>query len=383
VELHAYQTHVFLDWRDLHEDASHPWGQLCDSLAGRGVPSLEDALKTLLLQPVHAALRTVMDPALAEALANARPLLARDGVEPSLETARNRAGLLLAEVERYLAGAGSPARPALACWGEGGAPESSNAAQRSLAGELFGERLEAALKLDMIHKTAGKLWPPAASGMPASDGGQRADGTKSSWIAVLGWCALEAIGTIRDPEDPDAAAAELFDALRLRGPLAAAFSAQGLADDEDWRAAARLRASFAHSSRTAAPGNAGSPTRAPFAWRGASWIHDPDVAWVIGVHEHEGVSYLVKEHLERLLWWMALRDLLEIAAAPGSPARAGFARDGVEAPGPEPERLGLIEEAISERMNAAKRGGYRVEALDETLLFNVPREREEDLQKRP
>jgi threonine dehydratase len=44
LELHAYQSHVFLDWRDLHEDASHPWGQLCDALSGRGVPSLEDAL---------------------------------------------------------------------------------------------------------------------------------------------------------------------------------------------------------------------------------------------------------------------------------------------------------------------------------------------------
>jgi glycosidase len=384
VELHAYQTHVFLDWRDLHEDAGHPWSKLCDSLAGRGVPSLEEALKGLLLQPVHEALRSVMDPALAEAFANARPALARDGLEPSLETARNRVELVLTEVDRYLAGAGSP-DPA-------GVARAGLEAQRHLAVELFGQRLEAALKLDMVYRNAGTLWPLAARGMPALDGDKRTDGPKSSWIAVLGWCALEAIGTMRDPEHPDTAAAELFDALRLRGPLAAAFATQGLADDEDWRAAARLRASFAHSPRPAA----GASAR-PSTWRGASWIHDPDVAWVIGVHEHEGVSYLVKEHLERLLWWMALRDLLEIAATPGSPtrasrdgveapaspARAGFARGGAEASQFEPERLALIEEAISERMNAAERSGYRVEALEETALFSAPREREESVQKRP
>jgi hypothetical protein len=339
VELHAYQTLVLLDWRDLHENAARPWGRLCDSLAGRGVPSLEDALKTLLLQPVHEALRAVMDPALAEALATGRLAPGSDGSFDLLETAKHRAGHLLAEVDRYLG-------------------ERSNAAERARAAELFVDRLHAALKLDTVYKAAGTPWPLAVHGMPAQDGRKPADGTKSSWVAVLGWCALEAIGEIgeigamRDPANPDAAAAELFDALRLRGPVAAAFAAQGLTGDEEWRAAARLRAAFAYSSRNTAAGR---------------WVHDPDVAWAVGVHEHEGVSYLVKEHLERLLWWMALRDLLDVAGA------TQF----------EPDRLKWIEEAIKERVNAAERAGYRVETLEAMTLFDAPREPEESLQKRP
>src|SRR5262249_30121761 len=328
VELHAYQTQVFLDWRDLHEDASHPWRRLCDSLAARGVPSLDDALKMLLLQHVHDALRAVMDPALAEELANARPAHPGDGSQPSLETARSRARLLLAEVDRYLAG---------------GPTEGSDAEQCDAALELFGKRLRAALQLDMTYRTAGKFWPLAANGMPFSDGANRANAlalaSKSAWSAVLAWCALEAIGAIgamHDPENPNPAAAGLFDALRLRGPLAAAFAAQGLAGDEEWRAAARLRASFAHSRQLRGP---------------QPWIDDPDVAWAIGLHEHEGGRYLVKEHLERLLWWMALRELLDIAGMPRL----------------EQERLALVEEAISDRMKAAERGGYRVDALEEIV----------------
>jgi hypothetical protein len=261
--------------------------------------------------------------------------------------------------------------------------------------ELFGDRLEAALRLYVTYKSAGTLWPLATYGMPKA-----AAPHKPSWTAVLGWCALEAIGTMRDPQNPDPAAAELFDALRLRGPLAAAFGAAGLAGDEDWRAAARLRASFAHSSRsylqpaaqrasrlagsetplfhtaTEKPPVSGTPllhsatqkTPAPgiSLFHPQSWIHDPDVAWAIGVHEHEGVSYLVKEHLERLMWWMALRDLLEVAAAPE------FERD----------QLALIEGAIRERMRVAERGGYRVEVLEEMALFDGAREREAEVQKR-
>jgi len=373
VELHAYQTHVLLDWRDLHEDAAHPWGRLCDSLAGRGVASLDDALKMALLQPIHDAVRGVMDPKLAEVLAATGP--SGDGSPAAVETARKRVGHLVAEVDRYLAGVApersaaspdlarpsTPAIPTQAGWGARAGVE------RPLAEDLFQDRLEAAQKLAAISGDVPRPGPltmlvdadrrtsTSAGEVRAADRGRAG---KSSWIAILGWSAVEAIGAKRNPENPDAAAAELFDTLRLRGPLAAAFAGQGVAGEEDWRAAARLRASFAHASRSAAPAAQRSPARASV--RGATWLQDPDVAWAIGVHEYEGVSYFVKEHLERLLWWMALRDLLQAATAPK----------------PEHDRVALIEEAVRDRMRAAERGGYRVEVLDELGLLDALGERE-------
>ena len=41
-----------------------PWSALAERLAGRGVPSLDEAMLMLLLEPVHAALRAVLDPGL-------------------------------------------------------------------------------------------------------------------------------------------------------------------------------------------------------------------------------------------------------------------------------------------------------------------------------
>jgi hypothetical protein len=171
--------------------------------------------------------------------------------------------------------------------------------------------------------------------------------TVTVWRTVLAWCVLEAAGRRHGPSDPDAAAARLFDALRLRAPLAESFAGRRSPEDEHWRAAARLRASFALAARSA-----------PY-----NWVHDPDVAWLIGVHPHEGANYLVKEHFERLLWWMILPDLLKAA--------------GEEKP--DLGRFDVVKDEIDERMEAVAKGGYKVETLEDFGPLDKLQEREEKL----
>ena len=160
---------------------------------------------------------------------------------------------------------------------------------------------------------------------------------------------------------PAASAAELFERLRLRKPMAEAFAAAGLIPEEHWQAAARVRAAFAHaawieieieietetetetttSAATEAPETA-LPSLAPF-----DWLQDPDVSWLIGVHEYEGVGYLVKESFERLLWWMSLRRLLELA----------------ETLPPDPAAVASLEQRLESAFRAARESGYRVDTL--------------------
>jgi hypothetical protein len=286
----------------------------------------------------------VVDPALAKSMADCT-LLKEGGERTShaasdLETVRHRAGVLLAEVERYVSsGAGNVGITADHGWRR----------NASLAQDSLMKRVKAALKLPAVYKEAAAHWPAEAHAVLPLGDSSGAQAVRA-WSALLGWCAVEAMGRLQDPAKPEAAAAQSFDALRLRQPLAKAFAANVVPGEEEWRMAARLRASFAHSSRA----------NAPF-----SWIHDPDVAWVIGVHQHEGVSYLVKEHLERLFWWMRLPGLLETAGQPK----------------PDLDKLDLVKEEISERMQAVANGGYRVEALEESALLDGLREREEKSQK--
>jgi len=339
VELHAYQCHVFLEWRDLKDDGTHPWGLLCDTLAGRGVSSLEDALRELQLKPVHDALRAVVDPALAEALADcaAAPesTATKARILSVVDTAMHRTGILLAESQRYVSsGAGKSA---------GLMPEEKWTGDRDAAEQIFVVQLFAAVRLAALHQEIADLpaWTgEAAAVLPVGDiPHQKAI---AIWSTILAWCAVDALGHLQNPQQHEAASTRLFDALRLRDPLGEAFASSGLVDEERWRAAARLRASFAHSSLSTAP---------------FSWVHDPDVAWAIGVHKHEEVSYLVKEQFERLLWWMNLRALLEIAKT--QPL--------------DLERLSLLQKQIQTRMRVAEDAGYRVEMLEQAITSEKPR----------
>ncbi|HEY4752585.1 MAG TPA: alpha-amylase family glycosyl hydrolase, partial [Candidatus Limnocylindrales bacterium] len=60
VQLRAYDTRVFWEMRELR-DSSGVWRRLAERLAGRGVPSLEDALRELELAPVHDAVRATIE----------------------------------------------------------------------------------------------------------------------------------------------------------------------------------------------------------------------------------------------------------------------------------------------------------------------------------
>jgi hypothetical protein len=113
-----------------------------------------------------------------------------------------------------------------------------------------------------------------------------------------------------------------------------------------------VRARFAHAGW--APGAAPAPGGATASF---SWAHDPDVAWAVGVHEHEGVRYLIKEPYERLLWTMAIPVLIDAAGADG---------------GPDGDAVRAIEHEIGARLAVAERAGWRVEGLFDTARAPAP-----------
>jgi len=305
LELDAYRCHVFLDWREWVDDGGRPWRALCAELGGRGVPSLDRALRALELRPMHHALRALLE-------------LARD---PRLETPATLPTSWLEQAsERLHALLGAVSREA------GRRSGSTEAA----ALEGFRRRLESALRL--ASHPMREAWPEAAlEALPRAGA--------PSWTAVLAFAALDSVGRWSDPARPERAAARRFDELEWREPLAHAFAESGAEDDERWRWAARVRAAFAH----AAPNRGASAPLYPLA----EWLDDPDVAWALGAHEHDGVRYVVQELYERLLGWMAVRALLD--AGPASTV------DDASVKG--------IATALTRHVEAAGQAGYRIDDL--------------------
>ncbi|HLY99063.1 MAG TPA: alpha-amylase family glycosyl hydrolase, partial [Candidatus Angelobacter sp.] len=349
-ELGAYKSHVFLDWRDIRDDGVRPWSALCDLLAGRGVASLDDALRDLELKPVHDSFRALLDPELMKDLADilpgapAEPDAAEgDGDEKiSLRGRReeseivrelsSRVRAVLHESRRYLS---TPVAKAAGLeWERQGDFEQCVS--------LFARRIESASRLPLVERQFVSAWPEGAAAVIPGQS-TKAEHAVYVWSSVVVWAALEAAGRLCGPENSDEASALIFAAMRLRETIADVFAKAGSPGDEHWRAAERIHAVFAHTAW--APAAESAPAIRSSAV--LSWLHDPGLAWLIGVHEWEGVRYFNKENFEHLLWWMSLRALLAIASSPS----------------PDPVHIALLEREIRHRLQAASDGGYRVEVL--------------------
>ncbi|HWR15529.1 MAG TPA: alpha-amylase family glycosyl hydrolase [Terriglobales bacterium] len=333
IELGAYRCNVFLDWREMRDDGSRPLAELCNMLAGRGVSSLEDSLRDLELQPIHSAVRALLDPEVVRAFAT--PAISRKPGRKTSAAVEHVVDLLHPLLKNACHYGASPASESA---GFGPGRKWSGNEKASLT--KFRSRLDSARHLDEVVKhMPGTILGEIKSVLPVEAVEEAA---LPLWGSVIAATALEAIGDYCNEQQSDAALGQLFDALRLREVLAQCFERLGMQGDERWRASARVRATFAHSAWAPSTRPQEKPAAAPLAW-----MHDPEMAWLIGAHEWEGFRYFNKELFERLLWWMSLRSLLDLASQPL----------------PDNSGIQVLAQEIGGRMNAASEAGYRVESL--------------------
>jgi len=357
LDLHAFQCHVFLDWRELTSTAEQPWDRLSDHLNGRGVANLDDALVNLELQPTHNALRALLDSGMVRQFADLaeHPRTLEAGVSKKIETERAklfeeawaRCEIFLRESQKaYVARAGK----------EGSGEQPANP---SLLRAAYRARLRAAMTIPVVESLFPAPWTAAARCVLPSPSPQLT--ATAMWGPVLGWCVLELLAESIDRENPERVALDLFDRLRLREPFAQAFAALGFEGEEMWRVAARVKVgllawagvgkpeeTIASAESESGPGErvALSPKLWPALWS------DADVRWLCGVHEAEGREYLVRERYEELLWWLQLPALLRLAGE-NAPGRMAAKRAAIQ----------TMSSAVEKALAAAAAAGYRVELL--------------------
>jgi hypothetical protein len=379
LRLHAYQSYVFLDWQELRATAEKPWDRLCDYLNGRGVPNLDDALADFELRPVHDAFRALLEPATVSLLGDIAELPHVTGVAPHKVSGKAQSAFFTRVDARCLellkASVAAHARFT-------GTTPSVLATHPESFLPAFRKQLRDAAKLPSLEPLFATPWnasarralPNANPHLPAT----------ALWGPVLAWCALQLLAESIDSAKSSQLALDLFDRLRLRGPLAHAFSALGFSSEDGWRAAARIKvlllveagigkktvparpekAAEAESAklRTAAealaseatgavPGPSADPAPAAGLQAGLPipvklWT-DPDVRWLTGAHEAEGHTYAIRESCEELFWWLSLPELLKLAAAPVQ-SRTEAAAIGAK---------------VAEALTKIEAAGYRIDAL--------------------
>ena len=403
LELHAYQSHVFLEFRELRSTAQHPWDKLSDFLNGRGVPNLEDELVNLELRPAHDALRRLLDPAFIRHFADFAELPRGAQIDSKKVSEAQRTEFLQ---QAWLAGEPflSVARSAYAerLRTENQPSLTAQTADPSSEWQSFSKCLRSAMRVPALESLFSSPWTSAARRMlPCSS--PQLTGT-SMWGPVIAWCSLQLLARSIDSADPARVALDLFDRLRLRAPLAHAFAALGFEGEESWRVAARIKvllliragvgkeldhgAQLVSSSalNTSATSTSASPSNSSVAAEShpavapvfspqpaarlataadetpettrrddrrtslkippALWS-DPDVRWLTGAHQAEGRTYFIRERYEELLWWLLMPSLIRLAGQ-SAPSRAEAAESS---------------SAVATALDAAKAAGYRVEVL--------------------
>jgi glycosidase len=401
LDLHAYQAYVLLNWRELRPTAEQPWDRLADQLGGRGVPNLQDALVDLELRPVHDCLRKVLDPAVVRQFAGMAEHPRTTAAAPVARLSESeRSAFFDAAWENAdaLLRAAMPAYEARLAQ-DGKAMKEAEAAGTQPPAFEYRQRLRAALRMPVVEALCPAPWTAAARRMLPSPSPQFT--ATAMWGPILAWCALELLADSVDSKNPERAALDLFDRLRLREPLAQSFKALGFDGEEGWRVAARIKvvlltgAGVGRAMATDAepPADAAKTTAAKDAVPSAQpldgtaqaeksmpqgekppaakplvakppaakpaakpeeraglapdlWL-DPDVRWLTGVHQAAGREYLVREQYEELLWWTRMPALLRIAES-STPSRAA-----VEA----------LSREVGDALAEAEAAGYRVDVL--------------------
>jgi glycosidase len=391
VELHAYQSYVFLDWRELHSTVEKPWARLCDSLGGRGVPSLDDALINLELRPVHEALRKVLDPAIVHGMVEIAEIPQAPGASAQKKAAPKAQTAFLEREWQAFAELVTTALPAYARYT--GTRAGACATEPTLMAPVLRKLLRAATRLPALEELFPAKWDETAR--RAIPNGHPQLPSTALWGPVLAWCVLQVLAQAIDPENSHQIAVDLFDRLRLREPLSQAFHALGLEGEDGWSGAARVKAlllvqSAAAIKPRAISAEAGVAAEEPVKASAAPHItqaqaaadalivppglwDDPDVCWLTGAHVADDHTFLVREAYEELLWWLALPRLLRLAESP-APQRADAA---------------IILDDINKALVTMEGAGYRLDEVlepEETAMAeseNSPRPDKEALETVP
>ena len=375
LHLYAYQCHVFLDWQEMHSTAEKPWDRLCDFLAGRGVPNLEDALIALELRPVHDALRAVLDPAVVRMLAGLAELPAAPGELPQKPSGKAQSAFY----DRAWGACASLVSTALPAYARmTGKRSSEMTVHPNSMAPVLRKLLREAAHLPALEALFPRQWPQAARRVLPNANPHMP--STALWGPVLGWCILHVLVEAIDPANAQGTALDLFDRLRLREPLAHAFNALGLEGEMGWRASGGVKVLLlaeAHAAQGAAAAAAEAlaaeaAAKAPAKKARASKIPasktpqttapedaarklvlprrlwaDPDVRWLTGAHQADEHTYIVREPYEELLWWLQLPELLRIA---GTPAQ-------------HRAEVSAIGTRVADALAAIESAGYRLDAF--------------------
>jgi glycosidase len=338
VELGAYKYHVFMDFRELQDNEWHQYAHLTDYLGGRGVPSIQEAIKEIFLRPVHDQFKELVNARMFRRLLAQLPdgSWKPDVVRESPEEGVSQESLdsLLAEIETKMAALLRETKQ----FAGGGGDEAAIARQVE-------QRLSAVLRLPVMDSplatadakyAAAHQYLCAGLDLPAC-------------CSLLSWSFTHRLGQVVVDRDFEQHSRSLVDEWLLGKIVAGALEDLGLDRDAAWRAATigKFLITQPHWSVV-------RQARNPAYRTVEAWLKDGDVQQFLQVNRHRGVLWFNKEAFDRLGWWLLAITAVEATAVEATAAQVV-------------EDIVACYELIERLQQAEIESGYQVEKLLEVV----------------
>jgi glycosidase len=370
VELGAYKCHVFLDIREAQDNAWHQYADLAAYLDGRGVPSIDEALKELFLQPIHHPFKELANAAMFRRLFDAR--VAAPDRQLDVE--------LLDEVERKMAALLQGIKEFTGSGGDEAAVAQD--VRRSLEAVLQLGILQARFPADGAGadpvRRASEPSEPAHPDAAPADGGraglpsepedqleQVEGGTPARddygaaidlvqagltddlalWSRLFSWVFVHELGKISGAADYDEQSRSWVDEWLLGRIIAGALREVGLDEPAAARAVTIIKRLTSHQRWFEAQDAEGTYRVLE------ELLGDSELQQLLGVNRYQGTLWFNKQSFERLLWWLLLLAAVMISA------------NRLRAPEAVAEQIAACYRTVRRLQQAAEESGYQVEKL--------------------
>jgi hypothetical protein len=290
VELGAYQYHVFIDFREVRDNQRRHYAQIANSLNGRGVPSIEDALKEMLLDPLLEALKGLVNVETFRNLTEAR--IAQPQAQPDqklIEEIEKKVIRLLQEAKRL----------------SGGKED-----EMAIVQEIR-RKLEAILYLPILTSRYPHLQPKGVKAA-AEYLHKKLTGSTTTWATLFAWLFVHALGKVVNQRDFAGQSHTWIDEWVLGKTILSVLRDLGLEEAPAWNSLTVIKWLTSHQRWF---------EEKPFDQTRAygileSLLKDSDVRQFLQVNQYNDIWWYHKEAFKEMLWWLMMVAALTIGSDP-------------------------------------------------------------------
>lgn len=321
--LHAYEYHVFVDFREVQDDDYHSYRYLAEYLGGRGVPGIEQAMKELMLAPVQEPFRQIANPGYFQYLLDNRLTAVQTSIPEHLLTEAEQKSRALVEGIAKLTGYGRN--------------------QIQVVQEIR-DRLATVLRLSSMEQhfpvPGGKKYQAALDYLRSG-----LEDRRSRWLTLFGWVFLHNLGKLAGEDDYETRTLSWVEEWQLNRQLSHLGEAIGLDTEGAWRLVTTV--SLLIGQQNWFSDSMDEPVEEILR----RWLSQEDIQRYLGINRYKDVLWYNKEAFDEFVWWMTMLAVLE--ASPSAQVSASQFH----------EQLLGAHELAEELLAAAEQSDYQVEKL--------------------